>query len=214
MSPTPRNALGATAIAVGLTLALTVGASAQVATLVSPDETPEPESAEIVLEFEDQNEALLAFAQCMRENGIEMDDPQVGQPGIRGVFGGGPDGGDHGFDRLSEEFQAAQEACGQILEASRPDIDPAAEQERLEEQLALAQCIRDHGFEEYPDPAIGSDGRLERVRGQEMAEIGIDRRSPEFQEVIVACGDELGFEDGPGFGGGAGFGGGPGNGGG
>ena len=46
--------------------------------------------------------------------------------------------------------------------------------ERLEEQLLLAQCIRDNGFEQYPDPAIGTDGRLERLRGQEFNDLGID----------------------------------------
>lgn len=197
-----RNVLGATPVAVALTLALAVGASAQVATLVGPDETPEPEAAEAVLQFDDQNEALLAFAQCMRDNGIDMDDPQAGAggPGLRGFFGGGPDADADGVDRLSEEFRAAQEACDLYLEASRPELDPEAEAERLEEQLQLAQCIRDQGFEEYPDPGIGADGSLQRLRGQEMGELGIDRRSPEFQAAITACREELGLEGGPGLG--------------
>jgi hypothetical protein len=203
MNPSRWNAFGSMPIALALTLAVATAAAAQVASLAGPDETPEPDAAEIVLDFEDQNEALLAFAACMRENGVDMDDPQVGERGGRGFFGGGPGGADDGIDRFGEEFQAAQQACGAILEASRPEIDPEAEQERLEEQLALAQCIRDHGYEDYPDPAIGTDGRLERVRGQEMSEIGIDRRSAEFQEVIGACRDELGLEQGPGFGHGA-----------
>ena len=203
-----RTVLGAMPLAVGLTLVIAVGAAAQVATLVSPDETPEPDAVEEILEFEDQNEAILAYAECLRENGLDVDDPQAGSTGARAVFGGGPAAQDGGVDRRSEEFVAANESCGYILEASRPEVDPEAEQQRLEEQLALAQCIRDQGFEEYPDPAIGSDGRLERVRGQGMAEMGIDRRSPEFQEAISTCRDEMGLKGGPGFGGGNGPGGG------
>lgn len=203
-----RTVLGAMPLAVGLTLVMAVGAAAQVATLVSPDETPEPDAVEEILEFEDQNEAILAYAECLRENGLDVDDPQAGSTGARAVFGGGPAAQDGGVDRRSEEFVAANESCGYILEASRPEVDPEAEQQRLEEQLALAQCIRDQGFEEYPDPAIGPDGRLERVRGQGMAEMGIDRRSPEFQEAISTCRDEMGLEGGPGFGGGNGPGGG------
>lgn len=202
-----RTVLGAAPIAVALTLALTVGASAQVASLSGPDETPDPEVAGTVSEFEDQNEAILAYAQCLRDNGIEVDDPQAGAAGARAIFGRGPGSDDPTIDRRSEEFVAANEACAAILEASRPEIDPEAELERLEEQLQLAQCIRDNGYEQYPDPAIGSDGRLERVRGQSFTEIGIDPRSPEFQEVIGECRAEIGLEDGPGFGGG-GFGGG------
>jgi len=212
MNRIPRSTFRATPIAVVLTLSLAVGASAQVATLVGPDETPGPEAAEEMPKFEDQNEALLAFAQCLRDNGIDVDDPQVGSTGARAFFGGGPGGDDDRIDRRSEEFIAANEACGGILEASRPEIDPETQQELLEQQLALAQCVRDNGYEQYPDPVIGSDGRLERTRGLASADLGIDRRSPEFQEVIATCRDEMGAEGGPGFGGG-GFRGGAGNGG-
>jgi hypothetical protein len=204
MNLIPRSALSATPIAVALTLAMTVGASAQVASLVSPDETPDPESAATTLEFADREEATLAFAQCMRDNGIDIDDPQAGANGGRGFFGGGPGGGgEAGVDRFGDEFQAAQGACSSILEAARPEVDPAAELERLEEQLALAQCLRDNGYEQYPDPAIGTDGRLQRVGGRDFQELGIDRRSDEFREVTTTCREEIGFEafGGPGGGG-------------
>lgn len=196
MRLTRRPALAATPLAAALILAMTVGASAQVASLVSPDESPEPETAETVLEFEDQTEAMLAYAECLRDNGIDVDDPQAGVGGLRAVLGGGPESDGPSVDRRSEEFQAANEACSVYLEASRPEIDPEAEQERLEEQLQLAQCIRDSGYPEYPDPAIGTDGRLERTRGRDSVDIGIDPRSPEFREVISACRDELGMEAG------------------
>ena len=209
MNLIPRPALSAVPMAAALTLVMAVGVSAQVASLASPDETPDPETTEVVLEFEDQNEAILAYAECLRDNGIDVDDPEAGTAGARAIFGGGPGTDGPTIDRRSEEFIAANESCGYILEASRPEVDPEAEQERLEEQLALAQCIRDEGFEAYPDPSIGSDGRLERLRGQEMRELGIDQRSPEFQEAIGNCRDAMGIEAvGPGgFGRGAGNGG-------
>jgi hypothetical protein len=183
-----------------MTLALSIGASAQVASLVSPEESPVPdaETSEVV-EFEDRDDALLAFAQCMRDNGVDMDDPVAGQRGR--ILGGGPGGGG-GLDRLSDEFQVATEACGSILESARPDIDPEAEQERLEEELAFAQCFRDSGYPDYPDPALDTDGRLQRG-GQQFGELGIDRRSEEFQNTRATCADELGIEQtgrGPGGG--------------
>ena len=159
-----RPTLTATPIAVALTLAVTVGAAAQVASLVSPDESPDPETTDVVLEFEDQTEAMLAFAQCLRDNGIDVDDPQAGVGGMRAILGGGPGSDGPAIDRRSEEFMAANEACSMYLEAARPELDPEAEQERLEQQLALAECIRQQGFPEYPDPAIGGNGQLERVR--------------------------------------------------
>lgn len=210
MNLVPRSTLTATPIAVALTFAMALGASAQVASLVSPDETPAPDAeTESVLEFEDREEAMLAYAQCMRDNGIDMDDPQAGTDGGRGFLrlGGGP-GGQGAIDRFGEDFQLAQQACSPILEAARPEVDPEAAQERLEEQLLLAQCIRDQGYPQYPDPIIGTDGRLQRVGGREFEELGIDRRSEEFQGVIATCRDEVGLEQfGPGGGPGLGRGG-------
>ena len=203
-----RSALISSPIAAALTLVLTFGASAQVATLSSPDETPTPPPDGLVdaeFEFADREEALLVFAQCMRDNGIDMDDPVAGERGR--FFGGGP-GSDDALDRGSDDYQLALQACADIMEAARPDLDPAAEQERLEEQLLIAQCFRDNGYPEYPDPVIGSDGGLQRG-GQRLDELGLDPRSEEFQNTRLLCSEQLGLEDtgrGPG-----GFGPGPGS---
>jgi hypothetical protein len=198
-----RPTLSAVPAALALTLSLAVGVSAQVASLASPDETETPEEAVDTILLEDREEALLAYAECMRDNGIDMDDPMLNEAGSGRVLGLG--GGQRQVDRFGEDFRVAQEACVSYLEAARPDIDPEAEQERLEEQLLLAQCIRDAGYPEYPDPAIGTDGRLQRVRGDAMQDIGIDRRSPEFQAVMGDCRDEIGIEGfGPGGAGGPG----------
>ena len=191
-----------------LSLALVGSAAAQVASLASPDETPDPATTEAVLDFEDQGEAMLAYAGCLRDNGIDVDDPQAGSGGLRAILGGGPNSDGPSIDRRSEEFLAANESCVVYLEAARPETDPEAEQERLEEQLLLAQCIRDNGYEQYPDPAIGTDGRLERLGGREADELGIDRRSEEFRGVMTTCRDEMGLEEfGPGGGQGLGRGG-------
>jgi hypothetical protein len=72
----------------------------------------------------EQLDKLVEFAQCMREHGIDMPDPTTnGKGGIlfRSNSGSadGKDGGGRTFagdiDPESEEFQAAQEACGSIL---------------------------------------------------------------------------------------------------
>jgi hypothetical protein len=189
-------------VAAALALVLTATASAQVASLVGPDETAAPDEAVDTVLIEDREEAILAYAQCMRDQGIDMDDPTLGEGGGQRAFrlGGG---GQRQIDQFGEEFRIAQEACASYLEAARPEIDPAAEQERLEEQLLLAQCIRDAGYPEYPDPVIGGDGRLQRAGGQDLQALGIDRRSDEFRELIASCRAEIGIEGfGPGGGGG------------
>ena len=185
----PRSASLAAPLSLALVLVAGTAASAQVASLATPDESPAPDEAEVVLEFADREEALLAFTQCMRDNGVEMDDP-TGDGRGRGFLR--PEG-QGGFDRFGEEFQVAQEACGAILESARPEVDPEAEQERLEEQLQLAQCFRDNGYPEYPDPEMGSDGRVERG-GQAIVMAGIDRRSEDFQNMRISCADQIGIE--------------------
>jgi hypothetical protein len=177
-----------------------LGASAQVATLSGPDETPEPPDSDAgSLEFADREEAVLAFTQCLRDNGIDIDDPVAGVTGGRGFLRGGPDQAG-GVDPFSEEFQIAQATCGEILEAARPEIDPALQQERLEEELLLAHCLRESGFPEYPDPTLDNDGRLQRG-GQQFQDVGIDRRSEAFQTARSGCADDLGVEAfGPGAG--------------
>jgi hypothetical protein len=54
----------------------------------------------------DPNEALLAFAQCMRDNGV----PDFPDPKEDGISLGGT-----GIDRNSPEFKAAQKACETLL---------------------------------------------------------------------------------------------------
>lgn len=186
--------LPSSSLAVVLTIAVAVGASAQVATLAGPDEDAEPSPAvgEIAAPvFEDREDAILAYAQCLRDNGIDMDDPQTGTSGGRGFFGAGAG---RGFDIQDEEFLAAQATCAPILEAASTERDPEAEAERLEEMLVLAQCMRANGVEDYPDPVMGLDGRLARTGGPAFIELGLDPRSETFQLAREACAAETGVE--------------------
>ena len=59
-----------------------------------------------------EQDRALKFAQCMRDNGVDMPDPDFAGGGIRvtiGVPGGG------GITPDSEVFQAAQKACGPLF---------------------------------------------------------------------------------------------------
>lgn len=54
---------------------------------------------------QDRDDALLAYAQCMRENGYPMDDPDLSRsgPGSGGAFGD--------LDRDDPKFQEADDVC-------------------------------------------------------------------------------------------------------
>jgi hypothetical protein len=66
---------------------------------------------------EEQEQALLAFAECMRDNGIDMPDPQGGGFVVPVGGGSGPE-----FDPASAEFRAAEEACREHL-ADLPSVE-------------------------------------------------------------------------------------------
>jgi hypothetical protein len=150
-----------------------------------PDET----------EFQD---AMLEYAQCMRDHGIDMPDPEFDENGgATQVMG--PDGDGTGPDGPSEEFEAADEECRVALEDALPEMEvsPEEQAEMQDQMVAVAECMRAKGHD-MPDPEVNSDGG-----------ISITRRAPaggttpadeeQFQEDMDACQDDVGFE-GPGDG--------------
>lgn len=129
----------------------------------------------------DTEEALLAFTACMRENGVEMPDPEVDSEGnvSLGFRQAAQTGG------LSRQaLQAGFEACGDLIEGvaqqfARPDLTEVEDQ-----LLAFAQCMRDQGVDmDDPDlnAAPGGGGPFG----------GIDREDPDFQAAAGECEDFL-----------------------
>ena len=131
---------------------------------------------------------MLAYAQCMRDNGVEVTDPVFDTSGglVGGLeFEGGKDAGPK--DTKDEGFQAATKACSEVLVASKPAADPALHAEQTEAALRFAVCMREQGLD-WPDPA--PDGT--KFAG---AYIEIDKKSAEFQAAYEVCDDELAAED-------------------
>jgi hypothetical protein len=61
----------------------------------------------------EDRDAMVAFARCMREHGIDMPDPTGGGLTVRRE-------GDGGIDPKSKEFQEAEKACNHHLANLRP----------------------------------------------------------------------------------------------
>lgn len=114
---------------------------------------------------------FVAFVDCMQKHGIQA---QLGQGG-RGVSitgGAGPN---------SPELQAAQKACQKLLPGGGPQpLSPAEEAQELKELLALAQCMRTHGYPSFPDP----DGQGTFDFSGSNA---VDPNSPQFEQAMNAC---------------------------
>lgn len=108
------------------------------------------------------------FARCMRENGVDMPDPEPGQGGIRIQK---PPNGD------GAKMQAAMEQCRNLL-PNGGDVQLTPEQ--VEQLRELAKCMRANGVPNFPDPE--ADGRLQLQPGS-----GMNREDPTFQAAMEKC---------------------------
>ncbi|WP_326719808.1 hypothetical protein OHT59_10080 [Streptomyces sp. NBC_00243] len=106
----------------------------------------------------------VKFAQCLREHGVDVEDPEPGK-GLR-ITGKLPKG----------EVDKAMEACRKYdpMQNGAASADPEME-ERVRK---LAQCMRDNGVEEFPDPEPGTGGLQ---INQDVAE------DPDFAKAQKAC---------------------------
>jgi hypothetical protein len=165
------------------------GNAAQVASLAGDDNatTTTTTAGDGASSEEEAQQAMLDFARCMREHGVDMPDPQFSEDGKGEFVAGGP-GGETDKTKLDE----AKNACQSYLDKARsnaPPPDPAQVEEEKQKLLAFAQCMRDHGID-FPDPQISTDGGGIQVQ---MGGPNVDPESPAFQEASEACASEVGM---------------------
>ena len=143
-------------------------------------ETEEPTSDELDADAE---EAILAFSQCMRDNGVpEFPDPELDAEGNFRVFGGGGPGA-LGVDQ--ETIQAAQEECFPLIEGILQNFVGQDFSELEDTFLEFAECMREQGID-MPDP--DSSGGFGPGAGGRAGILGdIDPEDPEFQAAAQEC---------------------------
>jgi hypothetical protein len=136
----------------------------------------EPAGAESAADREKaMKDAQIAFARCMREHGIAMDDPKPGQRGIQLAV---PDG------VSPEKAQAANEACDKHLDKIKPpEMSEEQQKQAKEAALAHSRCMREHGLD-FPDPTFGENGEatIQIKKGD-----GLDPNDPKFQKAEEEC---------------------------
>ncbi len=164
-----------------LMLLLGSTAVAQVATLATPD--PDAEASQAPSEELDDEQAILDLVACLRDNGLDIPDPQFGPEG--------PTFADPsvilGIDLTGDTFIDAMDACEEFLEAVMPEVDPEQQAEQVEQQLVLAECMRREGIEDFPDP--------DPVQGFTFRDMGsFDPFDPDFQQAFVTCAADIGFD--------------------
>ena len=118
----------------------------------------------------------VAFTDCMRDNGVDMEDPDPAT-GVPQFEPGVAD---------SAEFEAAMGACESLLPEG--GVRGEGDAVDLEQLQAFAECMRDNGLPDFPDPQPGGEGLF--------GDSGVDRSSPAFQEASEVCGDILAGAEG------------------
>lgn len=121
----------------------------------------------------DAEAQALAFAECMRDNGVDMPDPAPGQEGLREAFQH-----EDVQDTDRETIEEARAACEEFLPQFEHGSDAGHEQERREQALELAECLREQGFDVSDD--------LDELQGH----TAID--DDELRAAMEECRDELG----------------------
>ncbi|WP_238009845.1 hypothetical protein KZZ52_15065 [Dactylosporangium sp. AC04546] len=118
---------------------------------------------------DERKQRALKFAECMREHGVDMPDPNgaefLGGEGVEGVS--------------KDKLNAATEACRQYMPTDNELRTPSAQD--VEQMRKLAQCMREHGIANFPDP--GPDGSVS------LGGTGIDPKDAAFKAAEEACKD-------------------------
>jgi hypothetical protein len=118
----------------------------------------------------DEQAQLLQFARCMREHGVQMADPKAGE-GIKL-----PDAVD---PQAAQKVQTAMQACRQYLpNGGQPK---KVDQGQLELLRKFAQCMRDQGIKNFPDPDPNEGLKVDNSK------LGIDPKDPRFVAAQQAC---------------------------
>jgi hypothetical protein len=121
----------------------------------------------------DQAEAGRAFAQCMRDNGLpDYPDPEPG---------GRSGAGHEAFNRDDPKVQAATGKCRDLLPGGGEHQVQGPE--AIKELLAFAQCMRDNGVADFPDPDANGQFPSDVERGA--------HGDPKFQAASERCRTKL-----------------------
>ncbi|MCU1429801.1 MAG: hypothetical protein JWL83_3801 [Actinomycetia bacterium] len=137
-------------------------------------------------------DAMLAFARCMRQHGVHMADPTFTSDGKgAGLALNGSPGSE-------ATMNAAQRACQPIMDKAEQNMPKPSAAEQAQERdrmLAFTKCMREHGVN-MPDPTFDANGGA-KIQVHRSAPSGSGPSSnssgggppkdPKFQTASKAC---------------------------
>lgn len=175
---TRRAALGRSLAGAGIVLALVAGACGGGSDDASSRNSGSGSSTG---SDNDAQKAFLAYARCMREQGVNIPDPS--DDGL--VFNLNDRNIDH------DAMAKAEKVCGKHLEGVTVDSHGANDSEMQDRAVKLAQCMRDRGFN-IPDPQFAGSGDGGRPP---QGEPDFDINDPEFKKAERECTKALGLPE-------------------
>jgi hypothetical protein len=117
---------------------------------------------------DETHERMLAYAQCLRDQGLDVEDPAPGE-GIQLQGDGDP-----------SRLDAAVDACEDL--SPPPAAGVPDEDEVRENMLEYATCMRDNGVQKFADPKPGEGIDI----GPEVTD------DPDFAKAEQTCRELLG----------------------
>ena len=120
------------------------------------------------------HEQAVKFAECMRDNGVsEFPDPDASGTFAYGIKAG---------SSLDPSTAAWKKAIGACKDLEPPGaLGGKASPQEQKARLKFAQCMRDNGVQDFPDPTIS--GPLIDVQGAQSI--------PGFQAAMQKCRDVM-----------------------
>ena len=122
--------------------------------------------------------AALEWAECMREHGVDVADPEVDSAGRLVIT---PDTDPP--DPRQPGFRRAMAACDDLMRKALPDPGDISKEEQArmrDAALEFTRCMRKQGID-MPDPSTSGRG----------VAIPVKPNDPAFQRAAEACEDKL-----------------------
>lgn len=125
-------------------------------------------------------EAVGAFADCMRDGGVEMSDIRLDARGVPILS----EHIDEIGNRSLEVRTALAECAGILIDAGVLDVrtDPELQRVIVAQLEVFSECMREQGVEDFPDPSPGFDGT-----GLPYPPERLSFEHEAFREAVLVC---------------------------
>jgi hypothetical protein len=132
----------------------------------------------------------LAFAECMRANGVpNFPDPQPGGGELFQIPAGA--------NPAAPAFAMARARCQNLLtDAGASGSGPPPSDQTLSKLVRIAECMRQHGISDFPDPRTSAPASFPPGIAEETNFDGavllfpqtLNTQAPAYRQALAACG--------------------------